>query len=99
MRAWADILDEIRSSDIVKWINLNAASAYTDESGNAIIRFDSDFQRRRAEETVSVGELAQIVSSHNGQAINVVFETAPSSGGASDEIIDEILDSLEENLK
>lgn len=99
LRAWADILDEIRSSDIVKWINLNAASAYTDESGNAIIRFDSDFQRRRAEETVSIGELSQIVSSHNGQAINVVFETAPSSGGASDGIIDEILDNLEENLK
>ena len=99
LRAWADILDEIKSSDIVRWISLNSASAYTDGNGNAIIRFDSDFQRSRAEESLSADDLSQTVSAHIGQAVRVVFETSPSQGGEGDSIIDEILDNLEEDSK
>lgn len=99
LRAWADILDEIKSSDIVTWISLNSTSAYTDERGNAVIRFDSDFQRSRANDTVNLQGLTQLVSNHIGQAVNVIFETSPSSEGEENSIIDEILDDLEEDLK
>lgn len=99
LRAWADILDEIKSSDIVTWISLNSTSAYTDEHGNAVIRFDSDFQRSRANDTVNLQGLTQLVSNHIGQAVNVIFETSPSSEGEENSIIDEILDDLEEDLK
>lgn len=99
LRAWADILDEIKSSDIVTWISLNSTTAYTDERGNAVIRFDSDFQRSRAADSVNIPTLAQLVSNHIGQAVNVSFETSPSSDGEKNSIIDEILDDLEEDLK
>ena len=99
LHAWADILDEIKSADIVRWISLYSASAYTDGSGNAIIRFDSDFQRSRAEESLSADDLAQIVSAHLGKAIKVIFEASSSQSGEDDSITDEIFDNLEENSK
>lgn len=98
IREWADILEEMRSSDVVSWINLNTAAAYTDNRGNAVIRFASDFQRSRVDNPASVENITRILAVHTGKTLNVVLELAPSEVDGADEI-DEILDNMEDDLK
>jgi len=93
-RAWVEVLEEMAVTDIFLWIDINTAKAFTDENGNAVIVFDSDFMLERAQaKKENITRLADMLSKHLGKKTEVTFELLPTEE-SGDTVIDEILDNF-----
>jgi len=93
-RAWVEVLEEMAVTDIFLWIDINTAKAFTDENGNVVVVFDSDFMLERARSKPdNISRLSEMLSKQIGKRVEVSFELLPSEE-SGDTVIDEILDNF-----
>ena len=97
LRTWADVLEKLTQAVPMVAAFYFGAKAYTDQSGNVILKFKSDFDIGMAKNYNAVPTLCGILSSVMGAPINesqVKFECEGKREKAS--VLDEILESAED---
>ena len=99
LRVWAQVLDKLTKVNPVSAGFYYAAKAYSDESGNVVLKFGSDFEIDMAKNYNAVPALCSILSSllnANVTQAQVLFE-CDGQGGAKSSVIDEILESAQDD--
>ncbi len=97
LRTWADVLEKLTKAVPMVAAFYFGAKAYTDQSGNVILKFKSDFDIGMAKNYNAVPTLCGILSSVLGTPIKesqVKFECEGKAPTAS--VLDEILESAED---
>ena len=94
LRCWVEVLEEMAVSDILLWMDVNSSKAFTDENGNAVIVFDSDFMLERADRHDNSKRVAEHLSKQLGKPTAVSFELIPEEE-YKDSVIDDFLESYE----
>ena len=99
LRVWAQVLDKMTKANPLAAGFYYAAKAYSDESGNVVLKFASDFDIQMAQSYNAVPTLCSILSgllNTNMTQKQVLFE-CEGQGGAQNSVIDEILESAQDN--
>ena len=97
LRAWADVLEKLTKAVPAVAAFYFGAKAFTDESGNVILKFKSDFEISMAKNYNAVPTLCGILSNVLGSPVTdarVKFECQGKQDTAS--VLDEILDIAED---
>ena len=97
LRAWADVLEKLTKAVPMVAAFYFGAKAYTDQGGNVILKFKSEFDIGMAKNYNAVPTLCGILSGALGTPINeaqVKFECEGKAPTAS--VLDEILESAED---
>ena len=99
LRVWAQVLDKLTKANPLSAGFYYAAKAYVDESGNVVLKFGSEFDIQMAQSYNAVPTLCSILSALLNTGVTqaqILFECEGKSG-AKDSVIDEILESAQEN--
>ena len=99
LRVWAQVLDKLTKANPLSAGFYYAAKAYSDALGNVVLKFGSDFDIQMAKSYNAVPTLCSILTSllnTNITADKVLFE-CEGQGGAQSSVIDEILESAQED--
>ncbi len=99
LRVWAQVLDKLTKANPLSAGFYYAAKAYSDESGNVVLKFASDFDIQMAQSYNAVPALCSILSSllNTNIAQNQVLFECDGKTVAGASVIDEILESAQEN--
>ena len=99
LRVWAQVLDKMTKANPLAAGFYYAAKAYSDEGGNVVLKFASDFDIQMAQSYNAVPTLCSILSgllNANVTQKQVLFECEGQSG-AQNSVIDEILENAQDN--
>jgi hypothetical protein len=99
LRVWAQVLDKMTKANPLAAGFYYAAKAYSDEGGNVVLKFTSDFDIQMAQSYNAVPTLCSILSgllNANVTQAQVKYECEGQSG-AQNSVIDEILESAQDN--
>ena len=99
LRVWAQVLDKMTKANPLAAGFYYAAKAYSDEGGNVVLKFTSDFDIQMAQSYNAVPTLCSILSgllNANVTPAQVKYECEGQSG-AQNSVIDEILESAQDN--
>ena len=99
LRVWAEVLEKLNKANPLPAAFYFSAKAYMDQSNNVVLKFPSEFDIQMAKSYQAVPTLCNILSGLLGTAITenmVLFECEGSSTAASS-VIDEILESAQDN--
>ncbi len=99
LRVWAQVLDKMTKANPLAAGFYYAAKAYSDENGNVVLKFGSEFDIQMAQSYNAVPTFCSILSSLLNTTVTpkqVLFE-CEGQGGAQNSVIDEILESVQEN--
>ena len=99
LRVWAQVLDKMTKANPLAAGFYYAAKAYSDEGGNVVLKFASDFDIQMAQSYNAVPTLCSILSgllNANVTQKQVLFECEGKSG-AQNSVIDEILENAQDN--
>ncbi len=99
LRVWAQVLDKMTKANPLAAGFYYAAKAYSDENGNVVLKFGSEFDIQMAQSYNAVPTLCSILSgllNANITQKQVLFE-CEGQGGAQNSVIDEILESAQDN--
>jgi DNA polymerase-3 subunit gamma/tau len=99
LRVWAQVLDKMTKANPLAAGFYYAAKAYSDEGGNVVLKFASDFDIQMAQSYNAVPTLCSILSgllNANVTPAQVKYECEGQSG-AQNSVIDEILESAQDN--
>ena len=99
LRVWAQVLDKMTKANPLAAGFYYAAKAYSDEGGNVVLKFASDFDIQMAQSYNAVPTLCSILSgllNANVTQKQVLFECEGKSG-AQNSVIDEILENALDN--
>lgn len=99
LRVWAQVLEKLTKANPLSAGFYYAAKAYSDENGNVVLKFGSEFDIQMAKSYNAVPTLCSILSGLLNTTMTdkqVLFECeGQSSAGAS--VIDEILESAQQD--
>ena len=99
LRVWAQVLDKMTKANPLAAGFYYAAKAYSDEGGNVVLKFTSDFDIQMAQSYNAVPTLCSILSgllNANVTPAQVKYECEGQSG-AQNSVIDEILENAQDN--
>ena len=94
LRCWVEVLEEMAVNDFLLWMDVNSTKAFTDENGNAVIVFESDFMLERADKHDNSKRVSELLSKQLGKPTPVSFELIPEEE-YKDSVIDDFLDNYE----
>ncbi len=94
LRCWVEVLEEMAVNDFLLWMDVNSTKAFTDENGNAVIVFESDFMLERADKHDNSKRVSELLSKQLGKPTAVSFELIPEEE-YKDSVIDDFLENYE----
>ncbi len=94
LRCWVEVLEEMAVNDFLLWMDINSTKAFTDENGNAVIVFESDFMLERADKHDNSKRVSELLSKQLGKPTSVSFELIPEEE-YKDSVIDDFLENYE----
>ena len=94
LRCWVEVLEELAVNDFLLWMDINTTKAFTDENGNAVIVFESEFLLARADKHDNSKRVAELLTKQLGKPTAVSFELI-SEEEYKDSVIDDFLENYE----